>query len=128
MIRVFIVAAMIAAPGFGGSAHAEGDASAGAKVFNRCRSCHVADKEQNRVGPHLVAIVGRPVASVDGFRYSDAMMSKGAEGALWSEAELSAYLTSPKAYLPGGSMAFAGLRKPEEVENVIAYLKSVAGP
>jgi cytochrome c len=49
-----------------------GDAAAGQKVFNKCRACHVADKETNRVGPHLVGIIGRKAASVDGFKYPTA--------------------------------------------------------
>lgn len=110
------------------AARADGDATAGAKVFNRCRACHVADKEQNRVGPHLVGIVGRPVASVEGFRYSDGMTAKGAEGAVWEEGDLAVYLANPKAYVPGTSMAFPGLKKPDEIGNLIAYLKSVPQP
>lgn len=120
---VIALAAMLA--GFPAVAQAEGDAEAGAKVFNRCRACHVADKEQNRVGPHLVAVSGRPLASVDGFRYSEIMVAKGAEGAVWDDVALAAYLTDPRAYMPGNTMAFTGLKKPKDVEDVIAYLKSV---
>ncbi len=127
MKPVVVLWAVLAASALGSRSHAEGDAAAGEKIFNRCRSCHVADKEQNRVGPHLVGVVGRPVASVDGYRYSAAMAARGAEGAVWNEEDLAAYLTSPKAFLPGGSMAFPGLKRTEDVENVIAYLKSVAG-
>ena len=121
---VIALAAILA--GFPVGASAEGDVAAGAKVFNRCRACHVADKAQNRVGPHLVAISGRPVASVDGFRYSAVMAAKGAEGAVWDDAGLAAYLADPRGYLPGNAMAFAGMKKPQEVEDVITYLKSLA--
>ena len=120
--------AVVLAAGFPIGARAAGDAAAGAKVFNRCRACHVADKEQNRVGPHLVGIVGRPVASVDNFRYSDGMAAKGAEGAVWEEGDLAVYLANPKAYVPGTSMAFPGLKKPDEIDNIIAYLKSASEP
>ena len=123
MKSVIALAAILA--GFPAVASAEGDAAAGAKVFNRCRACHVADKSQNRVGPHLVAISGRPVASVDGFKYSAVMTAKGAEGAVWDDAALASYLVDPRGYLPGNAMAFAGLKKPQEVEDVIAYLKSL---
>jgi len=109
-------------------AFAEGDAEAGLKVFNRCKACHVPDQVQNRVGPHLVGIVGRPAASVADFNYSDAMRAKGEEGLVWTEENLANYLTAPRAVVPGGTMAFAGLKKPDDIANVIAYLKSLPTP
>lgn len=122
-LRSMLVLALV---GCGGEAIAEGDAAAGAKVFNRCKACHSADKPQNKVGPHLVGIVGRPVASLADFaKYSDAMKAKGAEGAVWDEATLASYLADPKGFTPGNNMAFSGLKKPEDVTNVIAYLKSL---
>jgi len=111
------------------SALAEGDAAAGQKLFNRCKVCHAADKEQNKVGPHLVGIIGRPAGAIADFpRYSAAMKAKAAEGLVWDEATLAAYLADPRGYIPGNSMAFAGLKKPGEIENVIAYLKSLPKP
>ena len=89
-------------------------------MFGRCKACHVVDKEQNRVGPHLVGIIGRPAGSVEAFKYSDAMKNSGKT---WDEATLAAYLQDPKGYIPGNKMAFAGLKKEDEVEDVIAYLK-----
>ena len=71
------------------SAMADGDAADGEKVFGRCKACHVVDKEQNRVGPHLVGIIGRPAGSVETFKYSDAMKNSGKT---WDEATLAAYL------------------------------------
>ena len=99
---------------------ADADPAQGEKVFGRCKACHVVDKEQNRVGPHLVGIIGRPAGSVEGFKYSDAMKNSGKT---WDEATLAAYLQDPKGYIPGNKMAFAGLKKEDEVEDVIAYLK-----
>lgn len=98
----------------------EGDPAAGEKVFARCKACHVVDKEQNRVGPHLVGIIGRPAGAVEGFKYSDAMKNSGKT---WDEETIAAYLKDPKGYIAGNKMAFAGLKKDEEVANVIAYLK-----
>ena len=106
------------------SAFAQGDPEKGEKVFNRCKACHVVDKEQNRVGPHLVGIIGRPAGSVEGFKYSDAMKNSGKT---WDEATIAEYLKNPKGFIPGNKMAFAGLKKEEEVANVIAYLKEAAG-
>ena len=87
---------------------ADGDPEKGEKVFARCKACHVVDKEQNRVGPHLVGIIGRPAGSVEGFKYSDAMKSWGKT---WDEPTLAEYLKDPKGYIPGNKMAFAGLKK-----------------
>lgn len=101
------------------------DIAAGEKVFAKCKACHmVGEDAKNRVGPILNGIVGRAAASVEGFKYSPAMTKAGADGLVWDEANLSAYLHDPKGYLKGNKMAFAGLKKDEEVTNVIAYLES----
>lgn len=102
------------------------DAEAGAKVFNKCKACHAADEEKNKVGPHLVGIIDRPVASVEGFKYSDAMKALGEAGDVWSVEALTEYLRAPKKVVPGTKMAFAGLRKEEDEENLIAYFESLA--
>jgi cytochrome c len=61
-------------------AFADDDAVEGKIVFKKCTACHAADKEQNKVGPYLVGILGRKAGSVEGFKYSDAIIAKGAEG------------------------------------------------
>ncbi len=106
------------------AAPAAGDAAAGKKVFNKCKACHFVDKEKNKVGPHLKGVVGRKAASVEGFKYSEAMKAKGAEGLVWTEDNLKAYLAAPKKFVPGNKMAFAGLKKDKDIADVIAYLKS----
>ena len=98
-----------------------GDPEAGAKVFRKCRACHVVDKEQDRVGPHLKGVVGRKPGAVEGYSYSDAMMAYGEEH-VWDAETLAAYLEAPKKVVEGTKMQFAGLRKAEDRENVIAYL------
>jgi cytochrome c len=106
---------------------AEGDAAEGEKVFRKCQACHqVGPDAQNRVGPILNGIVGRAVASVEDFTYSDVLMEMGAEGKVWTEEELNAFLEKPRDYAKGTKMAFAGLRKEEERADVIAYLASFA--
>lgn len=127
-MRIILATAAVLAAVCTSALAVDGDVDAGAKVFKRCQACHVPDKPQNRVGPYLAGVFGRPVASLDDFSYSDAMRAKGAEGAVWDEANLAAYLAAPKAFLPGGKMAFAGLKKPEEITNVIAYLASLPAP
>lgn len=103
---------------------AEGDAAAGEKVFKKCKACHVIDKEKNRLGPHLIGIFGRSAGSVDGFKYSKAMMEAGLT---WDEATLDQYLADPKGFVPKNKMAFPGLKKEEDRNNVIAYLKEATG-
>ena len=98
---------------------AAGDAAAGEAVFKKCGSCHKLDGSDG-VGPHLNGVVGRNHAAVAGFAYSEAMAAKAAEP--WSPEELFAFLENPKQHLPGTKMAFAGLPKPEDRANVIAFL------
>lgn len=102
-----------------GMALVTADAEAGARVWNQCRACHVADEEQNRVGPHLVGMVGREVASVDGFRYSDALQNLEIEH--WTPEELDAWLADPRGYAPGTTMSFQGLRSPEDRANLLTW-------
>ncbi len=123
MLKAAILAAA-AALVLAGPALAEGDAAKGEKVFMKCKACHENEKGVNKVGPTLKGLVGRKAASVEGYKYSEAMLAKGAEGVVWDEATLTAYLPDPKAFVPKTKMAFAGLKKPEEVADVIAYLKA----
>lgn len=124
MIKTTVFAALASAVLFAVPAHAEGDAAAGEKVFAKCKACHEVEKGVNKVGPTLKGIVGRAAASVPDYKYSEAMLAKGAEGLVWTEENLTAYLPDPKAYVPKTKMAFAGLKKPEDVANIIAYLKA----
>jgi cytochrome c len=114
-----LLLAIIASP-----AVADGDAAKGEKVFTKCKACHDIEKGQNRVGPTLVKLVGRPVASIADYKYSDDMLAKGKEGKVWDEATLAAYLPDPKAFAPKTKMVFAGLKKPEDVVDLIAFLKT----
>ncbi|RVU34604.1 cytochrome c family protein [Hwanghaeella grinnelliae] len=111
--------------GLGAPAMADGDAAAGKKVFAKCRACHKLEAGKHGVGPSLHNIVGREVATADGFtKYSKAMKAFG-EGKTWDEDLLNSFLEKPKGLVKGTKMAFPGLRKPEQRADVIAYLKSV---
>ena len=99
---------------------ADGDVKKGAKVFKKCKACHVVDKEKNKVGPHLVGLFGRKAGTLEGYKYSKAMIEYGVE---WDEETLAAYLAAPKKVVKGTKMAFAGLKKEEQIEDVIAYLE-----
>ena len=100
---------------------AAADVEKGATVFKKCAACHKLDGA-NAVGPHLDGVVGRPVASVEGFSYSDGMKAHGGD---WTPEQIFHFLANPKADVPGTKMAFAGLPKPEDRANLIAYLETV---
>ncbi len=99
------------------------DVAAGEKVFAKCKACHVADADKNKIGPSLMGIVGRTAGTHAGFKFSPAMVEAGAGGLVWDDAKLAEYLRDPKAMVKGTKMAFPGLKKDDEVANVIAYLK-----
>lgn len=112
------LAATLALPAF-----AEGDAAKGEKVFNKCKACHaVGDGAKNKVGPQLNGIVGAAAGQNADFKYSDALLAAAAEGLTWDEETLAAFLTKPKDVIDRTKMAFPGLRKEDEIANVIAYL------
>jgi cytochrome c len=110
------------------SAAQAADVAAGEKVFGKCRACHaVGEGAANKVGPHLNGLLGRVAGTVDGFGYSPAMVEAGAEGLVWHEEALTAYLVAPRNYVEGTKMAFAGLKSDDELANVIAYLATFPG-
>jgi cytochrome c len=123
-MKMRMLLAVLAVAAIPTAALADGDATKGEAVFKKCKACHVADEAKNRVGPYLLGIVGRKAATAEGYKYSDAMMAKGAEGLVWDEAALDTYLTKPKDMVPGTKMTFAGLSKPEDRADIIAYLKT----
>tara|TARA_B100000242_G_scaffold288023_1_gene255665 strand:- start:597 stop:980 length:384 start_codon:yes stop_codon:yes gene_type:complete len=99
-----------------------GDVKAGEKVFKKCKACHYADREKHKTGPHLVNITGRAAGGLEDYKkYSKAMK---ASGIVWDDTTLADYLRAPKKYVKGTKMAFAGLKKDADIENVIAYLKA----
>ncbi|MCS6853564.1 MAG: cytochrome c family protein [Elioraea sp.] len=105
-------------------AAASGDPGAGQRVYNQCRACHTIEQGgRNGVGPNLWGIVGQPAGKREGFRYSAKMMELAAQGLTWTEDNLRKYLTNPKDLVPGGSMAFAGIRNPQQLEDLIAFLR-----
>ena len=106
---------------------ASADPALGAQVFKKCAACHNADQGgANQLGPNLWGVLGKPHGHVPGFAYSDALKSKTG---VWDWDSLNQWLKSPKAYAPGTKMTFAGLSKPEDRANVIAFLnKQSDGP
>ena len=101
------------------------DAEAGQRVFNQCRACHTINEGgRGGVGPNLHGIVGRKAASVAGFRYSAPMREKGEQGVTWTEETLHPYLRNPRDVVPGTTMTFPGIKNDQQLNDLIAYLKS----
>ena len=118
---VFAIVAAMGVATLSAPAMAAGDAAKGAIVFNQCKVCHVVEKGVNRVGPSLWGVVGRKSGSVPGYTYSKANKESGI---VWTAAELNTYLEAPQKVVKGTKMAFAGLKKPEDRANVIAFLST----
>ncbi len=98
-----------------------GDAARGAELFPiRCLDCHaIGDTTDKKIGPTLKGLIGRTSGSLEGYEYSDAMK---AAGIVWSEETLKTYLVAPRQAVPGSRMNFNGLKRPGEVEDIVAYL------
>ena len=104
------------------------DAAHGEKIFARCKACHaVGEGAKNRAGPQLNGIFGRPAGSVEDYRYSDAMKEAGAQGLVWNDDTLAAYLAAPKNFVKGNKMAFGGLKKPADVADLLDWLRTASG-
>ena len=107
-----------------------GDAKNGKKVFKKCAACHnVASGAKHKTGPKLWNIVGARAGVQDGFRYSDWLKGSGIE---WNDETLTALIGTNKekiAYfgknVRKSRMIFAGLRKKEQIADLIAYLKTL---
>jgi len=102
--------------------YAAADADAGERLFKACRACHKVEDGENGTGPHLHNIVGRAVSTVEGFRYSGALI---AVTELWGPEELNAFLEDPKGFAPGTKMAYRGMKDIEDRANLIAWLEEI---
>lgn len=119
LTRMTLIGTVAALAAFATPVAAEGDATAGAKVFKRCSTCHTLTPGENRMGPTLAGVFGNK-AGQQKFRYSKAMAASDLK---WDEKTLDAYLANPTAVVKGGSMMFR-VPKPEDRANLIAYLKT----
>jgi cytochrome c len=100
-----------------------GDATAGEDVFKMCMGCHaVGEGATNRVGPVLNDVFGRVAGTLEGYRYSDAMVEAGANGLTWTHETLDEFLADPRAVVPGTRMSFGGVKDEADRANLIAYL------
>ena len=108
---------------FAAEVAAEGtaDLEAGAKVFRKCKACHTISKgDKHKVGPNLWSIVNANVAASEDFKYSKSMAAIADQ--VWSVELLDRYLADPKGTVKGTKMAFAGIKKPADRRNLIAFL------
>ena len=98
----------------------EADLAAGKKIFKKCKVCHsIKEGGKHKIGPNLFGLEGRTSGTVEGYKYSKAMRKAAIT---WDEGSLRQYLTNPKTFIPGNKMAFPGLKKPQQIENVIAFI------
>jgi cytochrome c len=107
-----------AGPGFE-DLYASADAASGEKVFSKCKACHKVDGTDG-TGPHLNGIVDKMKAASAGFAYSDAILAVADQA--WTPENLNGFLENPRKYMPGTKMAFAGLPKPTDRADLIAWL------
>lgn len=116
-------ASQAAAPAPVAYASLTGDAAAGERVFVQCRACHTVEPGQNRMGPTLHGVVGKPAGQVPGYNYSPANRNSGIT---WTEEQLFAFLEAPQRVIPGTKMVFGGIRDPQARADLIAYLKTAS--
>ncbi len=98
-------------------------AKEGPSAFLKCRACHDARASgEHRIGPNLWNALGRKKASAPDYAFSDALKRLGGT---WTEEDMSAFLTAPKAFAPGTTMAFGGLPDPRDRAAVISYMRTL---
>lgn len=90
--------------------------------FNQCKACHRTEAGKNAVGPSLFGVVGRTAGTEPGFKYSPAMAKAGW---VWTPEKLAEYIANPRQVVPGNKMAFAGVKHPEQVQEIVAYLETL---
>ena len=125
-MKRIVLAIAVATLGLGNLAFAdEAKVAAGEKVFKKCKACHaVGESAKNKVGPQLNDLFGRVPGSIEGYKYSKAMVAYGEDGKVWDEEILAVYLAGPKKAVKGTKMSFAGLKKPDDIANILEYLET----
>jgi cytochrome c len=112
----------------------EGNVDDGKKIFLKCAVCHGIGDTKKPIGPNLNNVVGRTAGTEPEFLakkgagYSQAMIKAGEGGLVWDVANIAEYIEDPKKKVPGNKMAFPGLKKEQEIADVIAYISTFSQP
>ena len=113
-------AALVAATG---TAHAQGDAARGERLFEQCHACHSVERGANDVGPTLFSVFARKAGELDDFRYSPALKRSGIT---WTAQTLDAFISDPQQMVPANRMPYAGMPDAGARADLIAYLQKVS--
>ena len=100
-------------------AAAAADAEHGRAVFQACIACHT--ERPDALGPNLRGVFGRKSAALEDFHYSNPMKRANL---VWDEENLRGYIADPQNKVKGNRMPFGGLNEPNDVDDVVAYLKT----
>jgi cytochrome c len=120
MMKITLPALLIVAASATSSLALAQDVAAGKSSFNKCLACHsIGEGAKNKVGPVLNGLNGRKSGTVEGYAYSDANKNSGIT---WDEAQFKDYIKDPKLKIPGTKMAFAGIKKETEVNDLWAFI------
>ncbi|WGW03810.1 c-type cytochrome [Tropicibacter oceani] len=126
--RIFAILLALAPPGATlaqEDAQLIGDAERGEQLFRQCSGCHqIGPGAENRAGPHLNGIFGRRAGSIEGFDYSKGLERAFQDNMVWNIQRLNLYLENPRSLVSGTRMAFRGLKKQQDRDDVLAYLRS----
>lgn len=120
MKTISIAAAAFVAIAMAAGSAGAADVKKGKRVFNKCKACHSLKEGKKKLGPSLHGIIGRKAGTSPKFKYSKAMKTSGLT---WDEETLREFLRKPKKLVKGTKMAFPGLKKASDLDNLMAYLK-----
>ena len=105
-----------------GPAIDEAAAQRGQDLAEDCKACHALTSKSNMIGPHLVDVVGRDIASVRGYDYSEALLARQGD---WTTDALAVFILNPTENVPGTKMAYGGI-SPDDAKDIVEFLRSLA--
>lgn len=105
---------------------ANADTERGQLMAGGCEQCHNMTNEEvhgDKQGPTLWNIIGREVASLEGYQYSVWLEEYGG---VWTYDRLNSFLSDPYRVVPGTRMAYTGIRSDTDRADLIAYLRNLS--